>query len=359
MIIHHKNLRNIAAGMVAAAGSTDAEPRLVADNLVYANLTGHDSHGVGMLPNYMESVRNGELHPNQHARIASDHGAMVVIDGQAGYGQVIGKESMEIGIARAREHGVCVLAIRNSYHLCRIGAWGEQCSAAGMVSINHVNGIGHAPLVAPFQGTDARYSTNPWCCTMPATDNNPALVADFATSVIAMGKVRVAHNRGETLPDGILFDAQGQETNDPAAMYTTPRGAIRPVGEHKGYCLALLNELLAGALTGGGTNRPQTLRTGHTIINNMLSIIIDPQRLTDKAAYDAEIDAALSHVKASPPRNASDPVLAPGDPERQTMKERMAEGIPIDDRSWQQLRDAAALAGMADERFLELMRQPA
>jgi uncharacterized oxidoreductase len=330
----------------------------VADNLVEANLTGHDSHGVGMLPAYTRSLLAGELKPNRHAEVLSDRGPMIVIDGGAGYGQVIGKEAMEIGIARAREEGVCVLSIRRSFHLCRIGAWGELCAAAGLVSMHHVNGVGHHGLVAPFRGSDARYTTNPYCCALPATARNPAVVADFATSVIALGKVRVAGNKGESLAEGILMDGDGRPTDDPGAMFREPRGALRPLGGeiagHKGYCLALVNELLAGGLTGGGGCRPDNEHENFTILNNMLSVLIDPGGLIDCAAFGAEIDATLDHVRASPPESPDAPVQVPGDPERLTREARLAQGIPIDEESWREIVAAAESLGLPRRRVEDL-----
>ena len=353
-LVMPENLRAVVREMVEAAGSEGNEPRMVAENLVYANLTGHDSHGVGMLAAYMDSVLSGELVPNQHATIAQDNGAVVVIDGNAGYGQVIGVEAMNIGIERARTHGVCVLAIRGSYHLCRIGAWGEQCAAAGLVSMHHVNGYGHRSLVTPFRGTEPRYMTNPYCCTLPPTDDNPAIVADFATSVIAMGKIRVAKNKGEQLPDGIIFNAAGEPLNDPNAMYDEPTGAIRPVGGHKGYCMALINELVAGALTGGDTCRPQTRHKTYTILNNMLSIIIDPAKLAGVEQFAQGLDVAVAHVRSARAENPEQPVLMPGEPERQIMAQRTADGIPIDDESWRALVGAAVSVGLPASRVEEL-----
>jgi len=353
--IPHENLRALIREIVAAGGSTGDEPRMVADNLVYANLTGHDSHGVQMIPIYMEAVRSGGLKPNQHAQIVIDHGMVVTIDGNAGYGQVIGVEAMETGIERAREHGVCVLAIRNSFHLCRIGAWGQQCADAGMVSTHHVNAIGNPGLVAPYRGTDGRLSTNPYCCALPATSNNPSFIADFATSVIAMGKVRVARNAGKQVPDGALFDVDGKPTNDPDAMLCEPRGALRPMGEHKGYALALANELMAGALTGGGTGRPETERGEYTVINNMLSTIIDPRRLAGQEIFETELDGAIDHVKASPLENPDEPVLMPGDPERHTMEQRLANGIPMPVPAWEELVAAARSMGITEARAENLI----
>jgi len=343
-VINEDKLRAVVRDIVSAAGSSGEEPQQVADNLVYANLTGHDSHGVGMLPRYIRAVKNGELRVNAQAQVLVDDGPMMVIDGQAGYGQVIGLQAMDLGIARAREHGVCVLTIRRSFHLCRIGAWGEQCARAGMVSMHHVNLVGRHGLVAPYAGSDARYSTNPYCCVLPATDNNPITALDFATAMVAQGKVRVARNKGEQMPEGMLLDAKGQPTTDPNATFEG--GALRPFGAHKGYGMAFVNELLAGVLSGGGTCRPETNREHDCILNNMLSIIIDPKRLISGDYYASEVDATIRHVKASPALEAGKPVLVPGDPERATHASRSNGGIPVDDETWREIVETAALVGI-------------
>ena len=140
---------------------------------------------------------------------------MLVVDGKAGYGQSVGRQAMELAIGRAKEHGVCVMAVRRSFHLCRIGAWGEQCARAGLVSIHYVNVVGHPGLVAPWRGSDARYATNPYCITMPATGENPVTQLDMATSIVAHGKVRVAKNKGERMAPGMLIDSDGQPTPGP------------------------------------------------------------------------------------------------------------------------------------------------
>ena len=347
MLIQHKKLRAIVRAICTAAGSTDDEPAMVADNLVDANLTGHDSHGVGMLPRYISCVLNGELRPNQHVTVLKDEGTTLMLDGNHGYGQVIGREAMALGIERAQKHGVCVLTVRESFHLCRIGAWAEQCAAAGLVSIHYVNVLGTRPLVAPHGGGDARYGTNPYTCVLPATNDNPPVLLDMATSRIAVGKVRVARNKGEQVVDGALIDSEGQPTTDPNVMYTQPYGAVLPFGEHKGYGMALMSEMLAGVLSGGDTMRRDTARKKDTALNNMLAIIFDPQRFVDGARYKTEIDATIADVRASPPRDPAAPVLMPGDPERTSRAARGSNGIPIDDATWEELLAAAESVGLA------------
>jgi uncharacterized oxidoreductase len=350
-------LRATVRAMCKAAGSSDYEAECVADNLVAANLYGHDSHGVGMLPNYFNSIHTGALKLNQHVSIARDEGAVIVMDGNSGFGQVIGKEAFDIGIARAKEKGVCVMAIRNSYHLCRIGAWAEQCAAAGLVSTHHTNVTGHSSIVAPFRGTDGRFVTNPYTAVMPATENNPATLLDFATSFVAAGKIRVALNKGVPAPVGSLIDHEGNPTTNPGVLYNEPKGALMPFGEHKGYGMALINELFAGVLSGGGTNRPETVRDPVAAINCMLSVIIDPMRLVDRAFFNSEVDKTIAHVKASPPMDPSKPVMVPGDPERATSVERNANGIDVDAETWSQIKDGAALFGLGGgemDRIAEL-----
>ncbi len=347
-VIDHQKLRAVIARIVAASGSEGDEPRLVADHLVEANLAGHDSHGIGMIPRYMLNVREGLLRPNRHAEVITDNGAIVVVDGNSGYGQVVAGETMEIGIARAREHGVVVLALRNSHHIGRVGAWGEMCAEAGFVSMHYVNAFGHEPLVAPFRGAEARFATNPYCCALPATANRPMFLLDMATAKVALGKVRVAKNKGEPMAEDTLIDAEGRPTTDPNVMFGEPIGALLPIGAHKGYGLALVCELLGGALTGGGTARPGFPRNSN-IVNNMLTIIIDPRGLADEAAFKTEVEAMLDYVTAARPADKNLPVLVPGDPERASRAERRANGIPVDDTTWAEILAVADTLGVSCE----------
>jgi len=354
-VVVHKKLRDIVCAICTHAGSEGEESLLVADNLVMANLMGHDSHGVGMLPRYIECVLSGTLKPNSHAKVVVDSGALVVVDGQAGYGQVIGGEAMDIGLERAREHGVAIVATRNSFHLCRIGAWAERCARAGFISMHHTNVIGHKPLVAPYGGSEARYATNPYTVGLPATPENPMTVLDMATSVVAVGKVRVAKNKGEQVAPGTLLDAKGEPTTDPNVMFEEPFGAVLPFGGHKGGGLALINELLAGVLTGGRTMRAETCPESGAIINNMLSVIIDPAKLIDNDFYNDELDAALKWVKASKPIDPAAPVLVPGEPEQLTKRERERNGIPIDDTTWEEILVAGDSVAFGRGEILALL----
>jgi uncharacterized oxidoreductase len=183
------------------------EATLVADHLIAANLAGHDSHGVGMIPSYVKSHAGGFLQLNRHATVTKDAGAVVTLDGNAGFGQVVAHEAMQLGIEKAKQHGMAAIALRNAHHVGRIGYWAEQCAAAGLISIHFVSVIGD-PMVAPFRGKDSRFGTNPLCVVFPR-EGHPPLLLDYATSAIAFGKTRVAWHKGEAVAPGCLIDAEG------------------------------------------------------------------------------------------------------------------------------------------------------
>jgi uncharacterized oxidoreductase len=332
-------MRLIVAGFGSGADEVDA----VATNLVDANLTGHDSHGIGMLPRYAEAWQEGGLKPNAHVRTLLDAGAMLRLDGDAGFGQVIGREAMALGIARARQGGCCIVALGNSHHLGRIGAWAEQAAAAGLVSLHFVNVLARG-VVAPFGGGDARFGTNPFAAGVPIPDR-PPMILDFATSMMAQGKTRVAHNKGELLEPGCLIDDAGRPTRDPRYAVIEPMGAILTFGLHKGYGLAMLCELLGGALAAGLTLHGED--TGQRrILNGMLSVLIDPATLGDRAAFEREVLAFTDWTLASPPREGVDRVRLAGEPERESRARRLRDGVPVDSTTWRQILETAHRLGV-------------
>ena len=350
MLIAEQNLKRVLVEILRHAGSDDHEAGLVAGHLVRANLTGHDSHGAGMLPTYVKSVKAGLLRPGTFAQLVRDSGSILVFAGERGYGQRVAAEAMTAAIDRCRETGLVVMALRNAHHIGRVGTYGEQSIAAGLVSIHFVNVIDHGPLVAPFGGRDARYSTNPICLAMPATASTPATLLDMATSKIPLGKARVAMNRGLPVAAGMLLDPQGEPTTDPAVMFREPRGSLLPFGEHKGYGLAIFCELLAGVLTGGGTIQPENPRLG-SIVNNMLTFVVDPGRLVDHDWMQAEIDAVVRYVKESPPAAVGGTVMVAGDPERKMLAERQAAGIPVEEATWEEILQAGEGVGVSRSRL--------
>lgn len=340
-------LTDFAARIFVACGARTADAHTVAEHLVEANLKGHDSHGVGMIPAYVGNARAGRLAPTAHAEVVRDSGAVLMIDGRFGFGQVVGNEATALAIARARTTGVVCAGLRNAHHLGRIGTYGEQCAAAGLVSIHFVNVVGHAPRVSPWGGREARMTTNPFCCTIPS-DSGPPFVLDMATSAIALGKVRVAQMKGERVEDGALVDAEGVPTSDPAVMFNEPIGTLGPFGRHKGYGLAVACELLGGALAGEWTAQPAQPRDNN-IVNHMLMFVLDPDAFGNRSAFMREARAMLDYLYSTAPAKGFDRVRIPGDPERESRAARSRDGIPIDANTWEGIAKSASVVGLAAE----------
>lgn len=352
-IVKAEPLARAIEAIVLAGGSDAREAKIVAGNLVTANLTGHDSHGVGMIPRYVDSLLEGGLKVNQHPEIRFDGGAMLSLDGRSGYGQVIGLEAMDIGIARAKQHGMCVMGLGRAHHLCRIGQWAEQAVAAGLVSLHFTNVISRS-IVAPHGGADARFGTNPVTIGIPIP-NEPPFILDMATSAVAQGKIRVAHNKREQVSAEWLIDDQGFPTTDPRYGVVEPFGALRTFGLHKGYGLAVVCELLGGALTGGGTWHSDD-RSKKRVWNGMLTILIDPQRLGTGDVFAQETTAFLESLRKSPVAPGNDRVRIAGEPERETRAKREKEGIPVDANTWNEILAAGAKLKVARETLERLVQ---
>jgi hydroxycarboxylate dehydrogenase B len=332
-----------------AASCTREEAERIARYLVSANLTGHDSHGVIRTPRYVQWLREGKVRAGQSLTIVRDTPTHVVVDGNYGFGQTIAPLAVDLGIARAREHGLSVVGLRNSGHIGRVGDWGERATAAGLVSLHFVNVAG-GELVAPFGGTSRRFSTNPICITVPLPEG--PLVLDFATSLVAEGKVLVASNGGKPVPAGSLIEPDGKLSTNPETLYgpiagthvrdsAQGEGALRTFGEHKGSGLAFMCEVLAGCLTGGATSGPIPGGKRGRIANGMLSIYLDPGSFGAAHFADAVRDYA-GYVKAANPATPGGEMLLPGDPERRNRAERLAKGIPLQPQTWAAISATAA-----------------
>ena len=339
------------ASILVASGSSENEAHTVASNLVMANLSGHDSHGVGMLPRYVAAVLEGGLKPNASVKTLLDLGHMLTLDGQRGYGQVIGEQAMQMGIERTKQHGSCIMTLSNSHHLGRIGHWAEMATAAGLVSMHFVNVMAR-PSVAPWGGADGRFGTNPCCIGIPLAGREPFLL-DFATSRVAQGKMRVAYNEGHTVAPGMLIDETGTPTVNPGVVVVPQSnglfGALMTFGEHKGYGMAVACELLGGALTGGGSwHEPANSPRGQAqaVLNGMLTVLIDPAKLGTQASFEQEAQAFVDWVKQSPVGQGFETVQIAGDPERRARIQRTKDGIVIDDQTWVDIMAAGTKVGI-------------
>ena len=353
MILQQKNLVRAIEAIVLAGGSDAREAKLVAENLVMANMLGHDSHGIGMIPRYIDALLEGGLAANQHPKATLDTGALLALDGCKGYGQTIGYEAMQMAIERAQKHGSCVMVLGNAHHLGRIGHWAEMAVAKGLISIHFVNVISHA-RVAPYAGRDARFGTNPVCIGIPLPGEAPFLL-DMATSAVAQGKMRVAHNKREKVAPGLLIDNEGRPTDDPRYAVVPPLGAILAFGGHKGYGLAVACELLGGALSGGGTWHYEE-STKQRVLNGMLAILIDPARLGTSTPFQSETRQFLDWLRKGRTAPGADKVRIAGEPERETRAKRERDGVPVDDNTWKEILSAAAKVKLSASEIEKLAR---
>ncbi|MBI2807594.1 MAG: malate/lactate/ureidoglycolate dehydrogenase [Planctomycetes bacterium] len=342
MIVRHDKLRPFITSIFKAAGCQEAEAGRIGMRLVEANLVGHDSHGVIRVPSYVQWLKAGKVLADRSVEIVFENDAIAVLDGQFGFGQTIGEQAMKLGIDKCARHGVAVIALRNSGHLGRIGDWPLMAAEAGLLSLHFVNTTGAGILVAPFGGTQRRLSANPIAAGIPVTGRPPILL-DISACTVAEGKIRVALNKGVPVPENCIIDSQGQPTTDPKVFYADPPGAILPIAGHKGYGLAFLCEVLAGALTGGGCSNPDK---ADRVVNGMFSILLDPGKFQSDPAFTAEVERFIAWVKSSAKVSANGEILLPGDVEDRTKAKRMRDGIDIDATTWAQLVAIADTVGV-------------
>ena len=354
MQISASGLTAYVRDIFSRAGCSEAEAERIGRYLVAANLTGHDSHGVIRVPRYVSWLQEGEVEADKTPEVVTDGPAFALVDAHYGFGQTAGPFATELGIRKARENGVAIVALRHAGHLGRIGEWAEQAAAAGLVSVHFVNVAGSL-LVAPFGSVDRRFSTAPFAAGFPVQGADPVIL-DFATSAVAEGKVLVASQGGKALPEGVLIEPDGRLSSDPATLYgpldgperdnLKGAGAIRAFGEHKGSGLALLCELLAGALTGSGTAGPGPRR----FCNGMLSLYMTPEAFGSQDAMVQETRAYLDFFKGARPVPGGE-VLLPGEPERRTRAKRLADGVPLPDPVWETLLAAGRPFGLDGEAY--------
>lgn len=332
-----------------AAGCPEDEARIVAEHLVEANLKGHDSHGVIRTTGYLTQIRNGVTKPGAPTHVVEDAPSMAVVDGGWNLGQVVATRATEIAIEKARATGMALVVCHNTMHAGRVGAYGEQIVRAGMAAMGGVNTPG-ARLVAAFGVGHRRTGTNPLMFAFPGDTPETPFVLDMATSVVAEGKLKVAVNKGASVPEAWILDGDGKPSTDPRDFYGTgdneKPGTLLPVGGpysgYKGFGLNLAVEALGGMLSGAGT-----AVEGPRVTNGVFIMAIDVARFTPLAAFTGLMAGLGAHVKEPPYQPGVTEVLLPGEPERRTMAQRLRDGLPLDDETWKQTVEAAAALGVA------------
>lgn len=330
-------LEGLVRRIFVAAGTPARTAEIVAESLVLSSLKGVDSHGVMRVPEYLGHIETGRIVADAEP-LVERNGAVVRVAGGWCFGQLAAGEAARQVAAAGREAGVAVATVTEVHHVGRLGRYVELAAAEGVVALAFCSTGPPGGWVAPFGGRRAMVGTNPLAYAVPA-GAHPPIVADFSTSAAAEGRVRLARRNGLDVPEGWLIDAEGRATRDPGALYAG--GALLPAGGHRGYALALLVELLGGALAGAGC-----ALLGHSPGNGLVLVALDPAAWRDRTGFLAEVDAVAEALSAAEPADGVDRVRLPGEPETEIEAIRRVEGIPIPDGIWGGLTEAAERLGV-------------
>ncbi|WP_152051935.1 Ldh family oxidoreductase [Tautonia marina] len=342
--IRPESLHEFTVRIFDAVGVPVEEAKVVAEGLVGANLRGHDSHGVMRVPQYVGFVQEGIYKPGVPLKIESEGPALIVADGQWGFGQVQAHRLLDHLIPKAQAMGIAAGAAKDCGHIGRLGEYAERAAALDLVLLATVNNNGAGQRVSPPGGLEPRLGTNPLCAAVP-TEDGP-VVLDFGTSVAAEGKVRVYHINKQPVPEGWLLDHEGKPTTDPSVLYTEPSGSILPMGgtqAYKGFGLALVLDMLAAGFSGGRACHEGALPARG---NNLLFILLDPARFAGRDAMLRESTCVSRFVRNTPTAEGVDSITLPGDPERRVMETRTREGIALSDGHWSKLVELAEALGV-------------
>ncbi len=326
----------IAEIALTSVGTPDDLAKVVATSLVEANLCGHDSHGVLRLPAYCKAVVSGDVRPAERASLKSRDRASATIDGKWGWGQPAMQLAAETGLDLAREHTISVTAVQGCYHIGRAAPYVEFIARSGMIGLLMANA---GPAVAPFGGRQRILGTNPFAWAVPRAAGHEPLSFDIATAAIAEGKLRVARAGDLDIAAGLIVDASGRSSCDPEDFFAG--GSILPFGGHKGSGVSILVQMLGRSLAGmdaSGFDGPRGA-------NGPVLIIIDPSAFGPIEQFGAEVDAQCEAIRTSHPAQGVAEILLPGEQEARTRARRLADGIPVPDRVWNEILGLLAKPG--------------
>lgn len=344
VVIPSTDLCDLATHLFLAAGVGEQESGIVARSLVESNLSGHDSHGVMRVQEYLEGLKHGDLQPGVKLTIVERTKSLVVADAGLGFGQVQMGRLIEVLVPMAREQGIACGTLRASGHIGRLAEWVERAAQQGFAALLTVNDNGVLTCVAPPGGTEPRISTNPLAIGVPSADPDHPLVLDISTSTVANGKIRLARLAGQPCPEGWLLDSNGHPTTDPAARFASPPGTILPLGGYKGFGLGLLLDILVGGLSGGCC---PPAPSGEPECNNVLMILLDPARFSGLDHFVRQSQGLTDYTRTSRPTDPAQPIRLPSDGSRSTRALRLESGIPVDGGTWRQLCDCALRLNVA------------
>ena len=340
-----ERLVEIAKGLLIGAGASEDEAAVIARYNIGANLAGHDSHGIILIPQYIERIKAGHIVPQAPWVITQETATTTVVDGHWGFGYATTDRAMRYTIEKAKKQNVAATTVFRQSHIGRLASYPLLASAEGMIAMITADSGRSPKHVAPFGGAKARLGTNPICFAVPSNLEGP-LVFDMATSAAAAGKINVATARGEQVPNGWLIDAEGKPSNDPKVLRAG--GALLPLGGTEGYKgtgLAAIVEILSGLLTGLGFGIDPQGRHN----DGCFMAVFNVAAFRDLDTFKAEVTDFAHYLKATPPAQGFTEVFYPGEIEFRKEQERRKNGVPIEDATWKRLHDLATGYGIAEK----------
>ena len=332
-------LRRQVVEIFRAAAAPEAVAQRVAESLVESNLVGHDSHGVLRVPEYVKAIQAGTLKLTGTVQVIQETAATALLDCGWNLGQVAVPQGMVLAVAKARAQGVGVVVLRHCDHTGRIGEYAVMAAQQDMLGQVICNGSLPGGIVAPFGGSRRALGANPMAWAIPGAGEQPIFL-DFATSAVAHGKLQVAADKGELVPEGWILDKAGQPTRNPSDQFDD--GAILPFGGHKGYALSVMIELLAGGLSGVGF----PLMPDYRWDQGTMLIALNIAAFQPVMEFKRMVGAFTERLKATPRAPGFEEILLPGEPEWRCKAARERDGIPLPEVTWQRIEESANSLGL-------------
>jgi LDH2 family malate/lactate/ureidoglycolate dehydrogenase len=340
-VLYANQLKQICLDVLRAVKSPEDEAEVVADSLVKANLRGIDSHGVIRLINYVKRVENGTIVPGARFTIIREAASTALVDGCMGFGQVAGVRAMNLAIKKARATGIGAVSVRNTNHFGMAAYYAMIALKNDMIGLVTCN---TSPHVTPWGGRKPLLGTNPICIAVPSGQDIP-IILDMATSAVAIGKIQLAAKEGKTLPEGWAVDKNGKPTTDPVAAL---KGALLPFGGAKGYGLAFMVDVISGALAGMACGKDVCSLLPEESKSSMgqFHLALNIDSFISISEFKARVNKLVHELKSCPPAPGYSEVLIPGEIEYRTEQKRLADGIPLDDETWQVLKRLCGKLGI-------------
>jgi uncharacterized oxidoreductase len=340
-----EKLIEVAESLLIAAGASSEEAAIVARYNIGANLVGHDSHGIILIPTYIDRIKAGHIVPRAPWVITQETATTTVIDGNWGFGYAVTDKAMRYTIDKAKTQNVAAATVFRQSHIGRLASYPLLAAAEGMIAMITADSGRSPKHVAPFGGAKARLGTNPICFAVPSNLEGP-LVFDMATSAAAAGKINVATARGDQVPTGWLIDAAGNPSTDPRVLKSG--GALLPLGGTEGYKgtgLAAIVEILSGLLTGLGFGVEPTGRHN----DGCFIAVFNVAAFRSLETFRQEVTEFAHYLKATPPAQGFAEVYYPGEIEFRKEQDRRKNGVPIEDATWNKIKDLAQGYGIANK----------